>query len=84
MLPIGQTLFIEPQMSIKVNHQHFSGESYPLFTLTQNCIILMQFPAFLITFCIISVSYVFTTPIGEGQLQMVSIETILRWQKTGN
>ena len=83
--PKWTTLFIEPQTSIKVNHLQVSRESYPLFTLAQNCIRIMKFPAFLITFCVIGFSYVSATPIGESQLQIVSVETfVLQWQETGN
>lgn len=82
--PNWTALFIEPQMSIKVNRLQVSSQSYPLFTLAQNCIRIMKFPAFLITFCVIGVSYVSATPIRDGQLQIVSIETVLQWQETGN
>ena len=81
--PNWTTLFIEPQTSIKVNDLQVSGESYPLFTFAQNCINIMKFPAFLITFCVIAVSYVSAAPIGEGQLQIVRVETVvLRWKET--
>ena len=70
-------------MSIKVNHLQVSGVSYPLFTLAQNCIKRMKLPAFLIVFCVIAVSYVSAAPIGEGQLQIVRIETVvLQWKET--
>jgi hypothetical protein len=75
--PNWRALFIEPQMSIKVNQLQVSTESYPLFTLAHNCIRIMKFPAFLITFCVIGIFYVSATPIREDQLQIVSVETVV-------